>query len=112
MDPSTIPVIPSPFEIKRPVLDDVPQLTGLNDIFAKIISYVLALGAIVLFVMLIIGGFKFITSGGDAKITQEAKKTITAAIGGIALLALSFLILKLIEQFTGVTLTTFSIVGQ
>jgi len=104
--------IPSPFITKVKVLKDVPQLSALNEILGKVISSALALSGIVLFIMLIIGGFKIITSGGDPKELEAGQKTLTSAIVGVVLLALSFLIIKLIEKITGVTLTTFSIVGQ
>lgn len=103
---------PSPFITKVNALDGIPQLTGLEGIFSKVISYALAFSGIVLFIMLIIGGFKIMTASGDPKEAEAAKKTLTSAIVGIVLLILSFMILKLIEKLTGVTLTTFSIVGK
>jgi hypothetical protein len=59
--------------------------------------------------MLIMGGFKFITAGGDPKAIEGAKKTLTYAIMGIVLVALSFLILQFISTFTGVDVTQFKI---
>ena len=103
---------PSPFITKVDALKGIPQLTGLEGIFSKVISYALAFSGIVLFIMLIIGGFKIMTASGDPKEAEAAKKTLTSAITGIVLLILSFMILKLIEKLTGVTLTTFSIVGK
>lgn len=90
----------------------VPTLKDLEGTFANVLSVVLSLAGIVLFIMLIVGGFKYITSGGDPKQTEEAKHGLTSAITGFVLLALSFLLLKLIEKITGVTLTTFSIIGK
>lgn len=84
-------------------------LRGLEDLFGNIVSVVLGLAGIALFIMLIAGGFKYITSGGDPKSTESAKKTLTAAIGGVVLVALAYLILRLIGEFTGADVETFKV---
>jgi hypothetical protein len=85
------------------------KLSDLQIYFENVVSVLLELGGIALFVMLIIGGFNYLTSGGNPQQAEAAKKTITYAILGILLLASSFLILKLIQQFTGVNVTEFKI---
>lgn len=85
-------------------------LTGLNDKFNYIVGYALGFAGIALFIMLLIGGFKFITSGGDPKAAGAAKQTLTFAVVGMILIACSFLIIRIIGQFTGVTnITVFNI---
>jgi len=59
--------------------------------------------------MLIVGGFKYLTSGGDQKATASAQQTLTFAVVGLVLLVLAFLVFRLIEQFTGVNVTNFVI---
>lgn len=85
------------------------QLSQLDDVFKNLVSALLALGGIVLFLMLLSGGFKYLTSGGDPKATEGAKNTLTYAIGGLVLLAGSYLILRIISDFTGADVTNFSI---
>ncbi|MDO8341443.1 MAG: pilin [Candidatus Woesebacteria bacterium] len=75
-------------------------LSNLEGIFENVVSYLLALGGIVLFILLLSGGFKYLTSGGDPKAVEGAKKTLTTAIGGLVMLAGSYLILRLIADFT------------
>jgi hypothetical protein len=94
-------------EIKT--VDGAATLEGLEGIFESIVTVVLGFGGVVLFIMLIMGGFRFITAGGDPKAIEGAKKTLTYAIGGIVLIALSFLILRFISTFTGVDVTQFKI---
>jgi|GEM_PF-1460481 len=53
-------------------------------------------GMLVFFVMLLVGGFKYVTSGGDMKSLDSAKGTLTFAFVGIAFLIASWLILSLI----------------
>jgi len=88
---------------------DAPQLSQLTDVFSNLVNALLAMGAFALFIMFLIGGFKFITSGGDPKMAEEAKKTLTYAIGGMVLLAVSFMILNIIGNITGAPVTEFNI---
>jgi hypothetical protein len=90
-------------------IHDVATIKGFEAIFNNVVSISLGLGGIVLFVLLLSGGFKYITAGGDPKAIEGAKKTITYAIAGIVLLALAFLIIRLIEQITGAPVTQFVI---
>lgn len=90
-------------------VDDVAKLQDFEGVFENIVTVVLGFGGVVLFIMLLMGGFKFITAGGDPKAIEGAKKTLTYAIGGIVLIALSFLILRFISTFTGVDVTQFKI---
>lgn len=91
-----------------------PTLDGLNIVFGGLIGALLALGAFILFFMIITSGFKYLTSGGDPKGAEGAKKTFTYAMGGLVLLAASFFILNLIGTLTGVgnIITSFNIIGQ
>jgi len=86
-----------------------PSLAGLEQVFSNVVEVALALAGIVLFIMLISGGFKYITAGGDPKGIEGAKKTLTYAIGGMVFLAMAFLILRFIQEFTGVDVTRFRI---
>ncbi len=88
---------------------DVAQLRDLEGVFGNVVSVVLGLAGIVLFIMIILGGFSYITSGGDPKKVESARNTLTYAIGGMIFIALAYLILKFIEVFTGVPVTEFKI---
>jgi hypothetical protein len=89
--------------------DSPASLSDLEVLFQRVISIALGLGGIVLFVMLVVGGFKYLTSGGDPKAVESAQKTLTSAILGLVLLLSAYLILKLIGNFTGIDLTTFRV---
>lgn len=82
----------------------------LETVFGNVVKSALALAGVVLFVLLIVGGLKYITSGGDPKAAEGAQKTITYAIGGLIIILLSYLILVLIYKITGVDVTQFKIV--
>lgn len=87
-----------------------PKLSDLNVQYDRIVGVALGFAGIALFIMLLVGGFKYITSGGDPKAAEGAKKTLTYAIGGMVLIACSYLILRVIADFTGVNnITNFSV---
>lgn len=89
--------------------DEVATLQGFEGLFQNAVSAILGLAGIALFIMLIWGGFSYMTSGGDPKKLEAAKSTLTYAIGGIILVACSFLVLEFIERITGASLTNFRV---
>ncbi len=89
--------------------DKILTLKWFESLFGNLTSVLLGLAGIALFIMLVVGGFKYITAGGDPKGVDSAKKTITYAIGGMVLIAAGYLILQFIKQFTGVDVTLFRI---
>lgn len=86
------------------------SLGDLEKVFGNVVKDALGLAGIVLFIMLLFGGLKYITAGSDPKAAEGAQKTITYAIGGLILILLSFLILVLIKTITGVDVTNFTVV--
>ena len=88
---------------------EVVKLQGLEFIFTKILNYAISLAGLAVLIMLIVGGFKYLTAGGDPKATEEAKKTITSAVFGLVLIVAAWFILLFIEKFTGIKVTEFSI---
>ncbi len=101
-------------EIVKPVyaanpIPETPTIKDFEILFQNVVTAVLGLAGIVLFIMLLVGGLKYLTSGGDPKAVEEAKKTLTYAIGGIILIVLSYLILVFIQAFTGVQVTQFKV---
>ncbi len=86
-----------------------PRLSDLEVVFKNTVNVILGFAGIAFFVLLLIGGIKYITSGGDPKAVEGAKKTITYAIGGLLVVVLSFIVLVLIKTLTGVEVTQFKI---
>lgn len=90
----------------------VTKIQGIECILIAILNLAVRLAGIAVFLMLIIGGFKYLTAGGDPKKAESAQKTITYAIFGLALLIGGWFILFFIEKFTGVEVTKFVIPGS
>lgn len=92
------------------LINGVAQITCLEPLFARAIGILVELAGIVFFIMLVVGGFRYLFSSGNPKATEAARGTITAAFLGLILVVSAYIILNLIAGFTGLTsLTTFRI---
>ena len=87
----------------------MPTIYGLEAMVANILNIIIGLAGVVLLLMLIGGGFGYITSGGDKEKAAKAKNTLTYAILGLLVILGAWLIIRLIEEFTGLNLHTFEI---
>jgi hypothetical protein len=83
--------------------DDVATFSSLGSLFEILLANVLRLVGFGTFIMIIVGGFKYLTAGGDAKATEAAKQTITYGIIGLVLAVASWFIILAISGFTGNT---------
>jgi len=91
------------------VVNDIATLACLEIIIKNLLNIAIRLAGIAAFVMLIVGGFQFLTAGGDSKKTQAASNTLTYAIFGLVAVIAAWFILLFIEKFTGVKITEFDI---
>lgn len=82
------------------IVQNVPTIRCLEPLFQNVVQAVLALTGVGLFVMLVIGGFNFLLSGGDPKKLEAARGTLTSAIIGIVIIVVAFLIIKTVQVFT------------
>jgi hypothetical protein len=86
-------------------VSDPAQLSDIVGILERVIKLLAPAAGIAFLIMLLIGGFQFINSGGDPKAAGQARTTLTYAVIGIILVVSAWLILKLIAQITGVDVT-------
>lgn len=91
------------------IQDGVPTLKCFEAVFYNILKVAVSLVTVALFAMLVVGGFKFLTSAGNPKSTESAKSTMTYAIIGLVVIIASYLIIRVIEYFTDLNLTEFTI---
>ena len=89
---------------------DVATIQGLQCLIANILSVFLTTLGITGFIMLIVGSMRWMLSGGNSQNVDKAGKTMTFAVVGIVVSLSSFIILRLIAEFTGVqTILNFTI---
>ena len=91
--------------------DEPRQISEIVKILENIIKLLAPAAGIAFFIMMLVGGFQFLTSGGDPKAAGAARATLTYALIGIILVVVSWLILVLIKNITGASITTVEIPG-
>ena len=74
----------------------------VGGIVSGAVSLVLIVVALVFFFILVWGGLKWVTSGGDEKKVGEARAQITNALIGLAIVFAAWAIMKLIGTIFGV----------
>ncbi|MEK7154535.1 MAG: hypothetical protein AAB697_00235 [Patescibacteria group bacterium] len=74
------------------------------------VNLVLAVAGILAFFYLLWGGIQWIVAGGDKEATEKARKKITSALIGLAIVFSAYALLFIISALFGVTLLDFSIV--
>lgn len=82
---------------------NLPNIT-FSGIVRGFIGIVLVLAAIIFFFILVIGGIRWITSGGDKAQTEAARNQITAALIGLVIVFAAWAIIQLIQVFFGVNI--------
>lgn len=87
---------------------DAAYLQDLSCYFGNILTAIIPLIGLISFIMILVGGFKILTSGGDPKGLKGGQQIITSAVFGIVLAISSWLILLLIENITSVKVTQFN----
>lgn len=70
--------------------------SGLNDLITNVVNIFSAVVGIVAVIMIIFGGFRYITSGGDSNNVSGAKNTILYAIVGLIIVALAQIIVRFV----------------
>lgn len=89
---------------------DVATITGIECLVNNALTVGTTAVGIASFVMLLVGAFLYLTSGGNPKGTEAGQKTLTFAIIGIVVSLTGIIALNFISSFTGVkSIKTFQI---
>jgi hypothetical protein len=76
--------------------DTTTGTAGINGIIKTVINIFSLVVGVVAVIMVIIGGFRYITSGGDSNNVSSAKNTIIYAIIGLVIVALAQFIVQFV----------------
>lgn len=82
---------------------DIGQAIGTG------ITLIMIVAAVIFFFMLVIGGLRWITSGGDKAQTEGARNQITAALVGLIIVFGAFAIATLVDTLFGINVFQFNI---
>lgn len=95
------------FDFFVPIGGDTQAPNPFNDfgvLITTIISAFLIFTALASFIFLILGGFQYITSGGDKTGVQTAKDKITYAVLGLAIVAATAAIFSVLGAVLGINI--------
>lgn len=81
----------------------VATLRCIPIVFQNVVNWLLIFGAVSAIFFILFAGVKFIRSGGQPKLVEDARNTLTYAIIGFILILLSFAIINFISAATGVS---------
>ncbi|RLC31706.1 hypothetical protein DRH13_02675 [Candidatus Woesebacteria bacterium] len=95
-------------------LNPTGEFAALGDltvggIVSAFIRLILVIAALVFFFILVIGGIRWIASGGDKAAIEGARGKITNAIVGVVILLSLFALLKVVEDFFGINILALDI---
>lgn len=96
--------------------DDVMQFDCLERIYCNVYHWAFYIAGTIVFIYLLYGGFLFLTSAGDEEKISTARKTITWAVAGVAIVVATYALLRLLQGVisetggTKVSLFNFTIV--
>lgn len=68
----------------------------VNRILRKIVNFLSALVGVVAVIMIIVGGFRYVTSGGNDTSVTSAKNTILYAVIGLIIVALAQILVRFV----------------
>lgn len=79
-----------------------PGYASIGELISSFLPNIYVIASLILFVLLIVGGFAIITSGDNSQKKGQGAKAVTSAVAGYIIIFVSYWIIKLIEFLTGV----------
>jgi hypothetical protein len=84
------------------VYGDVATIQGVECLARNFLNVAIPILGVVILVVIILGAYKILTSGGDPKAVEAGKNTITYAVLGLIVAISGWFIINFISTFTGV----------
>lgn len=88
------------------VPNKLAQTNNVVLVIRSIIRFILLVAFVLAFIMLLIGGIRWITAGGDEKGVAAARNMITAALIGLVIVLIAYALIRLVEIFFNVNIIT------
>jgi len=80
------------------------KFPNIGSFLSQLLPYILVIAGLVLFIMLIIGGFGLMTSGGSPEKMKAAQGKITSAVIGFIIIFISYWLMRILEIVFGITI--------
>ena len=74
----------------------------INEVIGRLVQLAFAVAGIAFFFMLVLGGIRYITAGGDEKAAASARNTLTQAVIGLIIVVAAFLVTQLLFSLFGI----------
>jgi hypothetical protein len=84
---------------------------NVSQIISWAVTAILVVAGLIFFFMLIIGGLRYILSGGDKTATESARGQITAALIGLVIVFSAWAIASLLQAVFGFSILNLEIPG-
>lgn len=79
-------------DLTAPIVPNPLTATDMSEVFAQVINALLLWAGAVALLFIIIGGFRFIVSMGNAEGVEKARNTVLYAVLGLILIFLAYLV--------------------
>jgi type IV secretion system pilin len=89
-------------QVSKPNVNNPVGGSNLGQILADVIDALLLFAGAVAVLFLIIGGFRYVVSTGNAEQVDAARKTILYAVLGLIIIFVAFVLTRLVQQYLGV----------
>ena len=87
----------TPLNLPRSIVPPLLGTTNLGELIGNIFNFSIQILGLIIFVIIVISGFQWLTAGGNVGTISKAQSRITQALLGAVILLASFLILKTIN---------------
>jgi hypothetical protein len=80
------------------------KFPDIGSIITALLPYIFVLAGLTLFILLIIGGFGMLTSGGSPEKMKAAQGKITSAVIGFVIIFISYWLMRILEIIFGISI--------
>jgi hypothetical protein len=77
---------------------------SVGEFISRILPNVFVIAGIILFFLILLGGFSILTASGDKEKVSQGSKTLTAALVGFVIIFAAYWIIQVIEVITGISI--------
>lgn len=96
--------LPGEETINNPANFNFTGNSNLGDIISAFLPYIFIIAGLTLFILLIIGGFGLLISGGSPDKMKAAQGKITSAVIGFVIIFISYWLARILEILLGISI--------